>query len=38
MVGQWARWLRRQPVTADQTLNLLASELTVSDEILDLAR
>ena len=31
MVGQFARWLRRQRVTPDQTLNLLASELTVSD-------
>ena len=31
MVGQFARWLRRLRVTPDQTLNLLASELTVSD-------
>ena len=31
MVGQFARWLRRQRVTLDQTLNLLASELTVPD-------
>ena len=37
MVGQWARWLRRQPVTADQTLNLLASELTVGEDLVDLA-
>ena len=36
MVGQWARWLRRQPVTADQTLNLLASELTVGEDLVDL--
>ena len=31
MVGQFSRWLRRLPVTPDQTLNLLASELTVSE-------
>ncbi|MFO0806441.1 MAG: ThiF family adenylyltransferase [Gemmataceae bacterium] len=31
MVGQFARWLRRQRVTPDQTLNLLAAELTVAD-------
>ena len=31
MVGQFTRWLRRLPVTPDQTLNLLASELTVGD-------
>lgn len=31
MVGQFARWLRGQWVTPDQTLNLLAAELTVSD-------
>ena len=30
MLAQFARWLRGQPVTADQTLNLLAAELTVS--------
>jgi sulfur carrier protein ThiS adenylyltransferase len=29
MVAQFARWLRGQPVTPDQTLNLLAAELTV---------
>jgi molybdopterin-synthase adenylyltransferase len=29
MVGQFALWLRRQPVVHDQTLNLLAAELTV---------
>ena len=28
MVGQLARWLRRLPVEADLTLNLLAAELT----------
>lgn len=33
MVGQFARWLRRLRVTPDQTLNLLASELTVSDSL-----
>ena len=31
MVAQWARWLRGQPVTPDQTLNLLAAELVVGD-------
>jgi len=31
MVGQFARWLRGLPVVADQTLNLLAAELTVAD-------
>lgn len=31
MVGQFARWLRRQRVTPDQTLNLLAAELSVPD-------
>lgn len=31
MLAQFARWLRGQPVVADQTLNLLAAELTVSD-------
>ena len=30
MVGQFARWLRDQPVERDLTLNLLASELTVA--------
>ena len=30
MVGQFTRWLRQMPVDADLTLNLLASELTVS--------
>jgi molybdopterin-synthase adenylyltransferase len=32
MVGQFARWLRDIPVIPDQTLNLLAAELTVTDE------
>ena len=32
MLSQWTRWLRGLPVTPDQTLNLLASELTVPDE------
>jgi hypothetical protein len=32
MVGQFARWLRRLPVDADLTLNLLATELTVSNK------
>ena len=31
MLGQFARWLRGLPVIRDQTLNLLAAELTVSD-------
>lgn len=31
MVGQFTRWLRRLRVTPDQTFNLLASELVVSD-------
>jgi molybdopterin-synthase adenylyltransferase len=31
MVAQFARWLRDQPVVADQTLNLLAAELTVAE-------
>ncbi|MFO0938655.1 MAG: ThiF family adenylyltransferase [Gemmataceae bacterium] len=31
MLGQFARWLRGLPVVPDQTLNLLASELTVSE-------
>ncbi|MEX2213244.1 MAG: ThiF family adenylyltransferase [Phycisphaeraceae bacterium] len=30
MVGQFARWLRKMPVDADLTLNLLASEMTVT--------
>jgi sulfur carrier protein ThiS adenylyltransferase len=30
MVGQWARWLRGQPVDADLCFNLLASELTAA--------
>ena len=30
MVHQFVRWLRRQPVDADTSLNLLASELVVS--------
>jgi hypothetical protein len=29
MVHQFVRWLRRQPVDADISLNLLASELVV---------
>ena len=33
MVGQFARWLRNLRVTPDQTLNLLASELSVSDPV-----
>jgi sulfur carrier protein ThiS adenylyltransferase len=31
MVGQFARWLRGQPVLADQILNLLAGELSVAE-------
>jgi sulfur carrier protein ThiS adenylyltransferase len=31
MVGQFARWLRGLPVVPDQTLNLLATELSVAD-------
>ena len=31
MLGQFARWLRGLPVIRDQTLNLLAAELTVAD-------
>lgn len=31
MVGQFARWLRGLRVVADQTLNLLAAELSVND-------
>lgn len=30
MVAQFARWLRRLPIDADLTINLLASELTVA--------
>jgi sulfur carrier protein ThiS adenylyltransferase len=33
MIGQFARWLRRLPVVSDQTLNLLATELTVSEPV-----
>jgi sulfur carrier protein ThiS adenylyltransferase len=33
MVGQFARWLRSQPVVPDQTLNLLAAELTAADPV-----
>jgi molybdopterin-synthase adenylyltransferase len=33
MVGQFARWLRGLPVIPDQTLNLLAAELSVPDPI-----
>jgi molybdopterin/thiamine biosynthesis adenylyltransferase len=33
MVGQFARWLRGQPVIPDQMLNLLAAELSVSDPV-----
>jgi molybdopterin/thiamine biosynthesis adenylyltransferase len=32
MLGQFARWLRGLPIVRDQTLNLLAAELTVADE------
>jgi hypothetical protein len=32
MLGQFARWLRGLPVIRDQTLNLLAAELTVTDD------
>ena len=31
MLGQFARWLRGLPVIRDQTLNLLAAELTVAE-------
>ena len=34
MVGQFARWLRGVPVVPDQTLNLLAAELTVAESHL----
>lgn len=33
MVGQFARWLRGLPVVPDQTLNLLAAELSVPDPL-----
>jgi sulfur carrier protein ThiS adenylyltransferase len=33
IVGQFARWLRGIPVVPDQTLNLLAAELSVADPI-----
>jgi molybdopterin-synthase adenylyltransferase len=33
MVGQFARWLRGQPVIPDQMLNLLAAELSVSEPV-----
>jgi molybdopterin-synthase adenylyltransferase len=33
MVGQFARWLRGLPVVPDQTLNLLAAELSASDPV-----
>lgn len=32
MLGQFARWLRGLPIIPDQTLNLLAAELTVIDD------
>ena len=32
MLGQFARWLRGLPIIPDQTLNLLAAELTVAEE------
>ena len=32
LLGQFARWLRGLPVVRDQTLNLLAAELTVAEE------
>jgi molybdopterin/thiamine biosynthesis adenylyltransferase len=32
MLGQFARWLRGIPILRDQTLNLLAAELTVAGE------
>ena len=31
MVHQFVRWLRRQPIDPDMSLNLLASELIVAD-------
>jgi len=33
MVGQFSRWLRGIPVVPDQTWNLLAAELTVTDPV-----
>ncbi len=33
MVHQFARWLRRQPIDADTTLNLLAGELIVGQQV-----
>jgi sulfur carrier protein ThiS adenylyltransferase len=33
MIHQFVRWLRRQPVDADFSLNLLASELMVATEL-----
>ncbi len=33
MLAQFARWLRGQPVTTDQTLNLLAAELSVAGSV-----
>jgi len=33
MVGQFTRWLRRMPVDADVTLNLLSMELTVGQPV-----
>ena len=33
MLAQFARWLRGQPVTPDQVLNLLAAELTVAGPV-----
>lgn len=33
MVGQFGRWLRGIPVVPDQTLNLLAAELSVLDSV-----
>ncbi len=33
MLAQFARWLRGQPPTTDQTLNLLAAELTVAGPV-----
>src|SRR4029079_13182991 len=32
MLGQFSRWLRVLPVIRDQTLNLLAAELTVAGD------
>jgi sulfur carrier protein ThiS adenylyltransferase len=34
MVAQLARWLRGQPVTPDQTLNLLAAELVATESAI----